>query len=314
MRQGLGFLPTKYLIILSAMALILGTVYETFVTTYTILKPQPIIFNNMKELIENGYKIYLRTNQKNKSQAAMDKYKDLFSYNGMKQIEDPSLFVHLEYTGTANRHWFTSDIIPSITSKKVSCLIQSQDSFTVLAELELCCGEHTTCFKTKQQIYEPWFSIDLIELLGPSNMYLYWGLEAFQIFGIDMKIVEMSLFRDLLETHKEKSRYAIVKRLDHPRPISLSANVVMIFYIWFMLLGASLLVFFVEIFSIKENQHVVLNLVLLLCLKVVIVFDKIRNCRIFMSAALKNWGTHCVVLCRNNATKIVTWLYYKYSL
>lgn len=253
MRQGLPYLSTKYLIILSAMALIIGTTYETFITTYTVLKPPPIIYNNLKELIEDDYKIYLAARKQNLTQKVLEILKDLLYFNGMKEIGDPTLYLHFLHVGSINSTWDFWDTLPTFASDKVAGFIPSS-SLSLLTELEIQYGKRATCFKTKQPLYEPWFNIDLIRLAGPSKEYLYWGFKSFQEFGIDQKIKEMSIFYDLLDSQNAKSRYVFLNRLDDPKAISLDENTVMIFYIWILLLGVSLLRFIGEIMSRKNSS------------------------------------------------------------
>jgi len=56
-RQGATFLPSKVLLLHSIVAFIFGTYYETFITTETILPESFPVFEDLKELLENGYKI-----------------------------------------------------------------------------------------------------------------------------------------------------------------------------------------------------------------------------------------------------------------
>lgn len=115
----------------------------------------------------------------NMSQKALNYYKDLFSYNRMKQIHDPSLFVYFEYIGLPNRTWLYSDIMPAIARKKVADIVHSS-KLLVLKQLQLRYGMHATCYKVKQPVKEPWLNVDLIIFSGHSNKYLY---KAFQSFG-----------------------------------------------------------------------------------------------------------------------------------
>lgn len=53
-RQGLEASYTRYIIIYSIVAFILGSIYETFLTTDAIIKPTPKVFNDIEELFNHG--------------------------------------------------------------------------------------------------------------------------------------------------------------------------------------------------------------------------------------------------------------------
>lgn len=216
MRQGLSRLPcTSYFLIYSAMALILGTIYETFVTMDTIVKPKPIILTNMNELlVKGGYKIFDKLRSKNDEQLLLEKYSIIFYYNGIRDI-DPRSPVHIVISNTA---WLANEIFSLMASKSIA--ISSPNSWGILVALEICCSINVTCHQIKEPIYEPGFYTSTLTFYGSSMEYLYSGFKMFQEFGIIQKLLEMETFREYLQFQIKRESWANLIGLNEPKPIS----------------------------------------------------------------------------------------------
>jgi len=235
-REGPTFLPSRILLLNSIGAFLLGTFYETFITSETVIPEPDRVFDTLHELFENNYRILYPNHT--------------YGENGLFETLPPEV---------AHQQSFKKHKIAPKPKHFLVCRNESDYSSGKIAQpyignpqngldLEEAKGRGDTKWRILRQLCDMKTTYWKFQHYSAGE-YLR-VVQILNQIGITRYLEQLKAFKDNIAM-KMQIREALSESgnvLNQPKPISIVSKLITIFYVWMTILSIGTCIFLIEAF------------------------------------------------------------------